>query len=124
MKLKSNPPLTLLTIIFGLLFLNYFLQNKIVFYFSLLLSGVGVFSIKGSKIIEKIWFNVAYILSQIIPNILLSLIFFFVPTPLAILSKLFNSKSEYLSINNQDTTFKSQNKAFDKRVLRELGNKY
>ena len=115
MKLKSNPPLTLLTIIFGLLFLNYFLQNKIVFYFSLLLSGVGVFSIKGSKIIEKIWFNVAYILSQIIPNILLSLIFFFVLTPLAILSKLFNSKSEYLSINNQDTTFKSQNKAFDKK---------
>jgi len=115
MKLKSNPSLTLLTIIFGLLFLNYFLENKIVFYFSLLLSGIGVFSVKVSKLIEKIWFKIAYILSQLVPNILLSLIFYFVLTPLAILSKLFNSKTEYLSINNQDTAFKSQNKVFDKK---------
>lgn len=115
MKLKSNPSLTLLTIIFGLLFLNYFLENKIVFYFCLFLSGIGVLSYKSSVIIEKIWFKVSYVLSQIIPNILLSLIFFLFLTPIALLSKFFKSKTDFNSKNNQVTTFVPQNKSFDKK---------
>lgn len=114
MKIKSNPSLTLLTIVFGLLFFNYFFDNEIIFYVCLLLSGIGVLSNKSSVVIEKIWFKVTYILSQIIPNILLSLIFFLFLTPIALLSRLFKSKTDFNSINNQDTTFKTQNKSFVK----------
>ena len=114
MKIKSNPSLTVLTIVFGLLFFNYFFDNQIIFYFCLFLSGIGVLSYKSSVIIEKIWFKVSYLLSQLIPNILLSLIFFLLLTPIAFLSKLFNSKTDFNSINNQDTTFKTQNKSFVK----------
>tara|TARA_B100001175_G_C19479326_1_gene626177 strand:+ start:1016 stop:1381 length:366 start_codon:yes stop_codon:yes gene_type:complete len=115
MKVKSNPSLTLLTIVFGLLFLNYFLNNNYIYYLTLILSGVGIFSSKISTIIEKIWFKFSYILSQIIPNILLSVIFFLILTPIAALSKLFNSQTNFNSNNNQKTTFVTQNKSFDKK---------
>lgn len=114
MKIKSNPSLTVLTIVFGLLFFNYLLENEIIVYLSLLLSGIGVFSQKLSIIIENIWFRVAYILSQIVPNILLSLIFFLILTPIALLSKLFNAQTNFNSKNNQKTTFITQKKSFDK----------
>jgi len=114
MKIKSNPSLTTLTIVFGLLFFNYFLDNEIIFYICLFLSGIGVLSYRSSIIIEKIWFKVAYILSQIIPNVLLLLIFFLILTPIALLSKLFNSQTNFNSNNNQKTTFITQNKTFDK----------
>lgn len=116
--MKSNPSLTILTIIFGLLFLNYFLDNKIVFFASLILSGLGVFSPKTSLFIEKIWFKVSFILSQIIPNILLALIFYLILTPIALLSKLFNSQNNFDSNNNQKTTFINQKKSFDKKSFK------
>ena len=114
MEMKSNPSLTVLTIVFGLLFFNYFLEEEILFYVCLFLSGIGVISNKSSVIIEKTWFKVSHILSQIIPNILLSLIFFLFLTPIALLSKLFKSKTDFNSKNNQNTTFKIQNKSFVK----------
>ena len=115
MKIKSNPSLTILTIVFGLLFFNYFLDNEIIFNICLFLSGIGVLSYKSSVIIEKIWFKVSYILSQIIPNILLSLIFFLILTPIALLSKMFNSQTNFNSKNNQKTTFITKDKLFDKK---------
>ena len=101
MKIKSNPSLTVLTIVFGLLVFNYFLDNKIIFYLSIILSGLGVFSSKSSLILEKIWFKISFILSQFIPNILLSIIFFLILTPIAYLSKLFKAKSDFNLKNNQ-----------------------
>ena len=114
MEMKSNPSLTVLTIVFGLLFFNYFFDNEIIFYVCLFLSGISIISNKLSVIIEKIWFKASYILSQIIPNVLLSLIFFLILTPIALLSKLFNSQTNFNSNNNQKTTFKTQNKSFVK----------
>ena len=101
MKIKSNPSLTLLTIVFGLLSFNYFFDNKNIFILSIILSGLGVFSLKISLIIEKIWFKTSFFLSQFIPNILLFAIFFLILTPIAGLSKLFNAKSDFTSKNNQ-----------------------
>ena len=114
MKIKSNPSLTILTIVFGLLFLNYFLDNKIILLSTLILSGLGVFSHKASIFLEKTWFRLSYILSQIMPNILLSIIFFLILTPIALLSKLFNSQTNFNSKNNQKSIFIDQKKSFDK----------
>lgn len=114
MKIKSNPHLTVLTIVFGLLFFNHFFDSEILFYICLFVSGIGVLSYKSSVIIENIWFTISYLLSQIIPNILLLLIFFLFLTPIALLSKLFKAQTYFNSKNNQNTTFKTQNKSFVK----------
>ena len=71
MRIKSNPPLTILTIVFGLLLLNLFFEEQVIFYLCLFLSGIGVFSLLLSKLIEKIWFNISIILyhySQMLPT--------------------------------------------------------
>ncbi len=114
MKIKSNPSLSVLTIVFGLLCLYYFLKDETIFSISLILSGLGVFSIKLSVVVEKIWFKISLILSQIIPNILLTLIYFLILTPISLLSKWFKSQTDFNSKNNRNTTFKIQNKSFDK----------
>ena len=113
MNLKSNPYLTVLTIVFGLLLLYYFFDSEVIFYTSLILSGLGVFSIKMSITIEKIWFKFSFFLSQIVPNILLSFIFYLILTPISFLSKIFKYKTEYNLRNNHKTNFVTQNKSFD-----------
>lgn len=118
MKMKSNPTLTVLTIVFGLLFLNYFLDSKNIFYVTLILSGLGVLSIRLSEIIEKLWFKLSYLLSQTIPNILLSVIFFLILTPIALLSRLFKSQTEFISKNNQNSMFIIKNKSFKKESFK------
>lgn len=115
MKFKSNPSLTLLTIIFGLLFFNFFLEERLIIYISLIISAIGVFSNKLSKFIEKIWYKFSFYVSQIIPNILLTIIFFILLTPIALLSKLFKTKSNFLSKDQSKTAYKNQIKQFDKK---------
>jgi len=114
MKNKSNPYLTLITIVFGVLFVNFFLKNEWLTRICLGISALGVFSFKGSLILEKIWFKISFILSQIIPNILLSLIFFLVLTPIAFISKLFKAKSDFKTKNDQESVYVSTNKSFGK----------
>lgn len=111
---KFNPPLTILTIVFGLLFFNLFIENNILSYIVLILAGIGVTSPKVSIIIEKVWFKVAFILSQIIPNILLIVIFFFILTPTALLSKIFSTSANLFLKNSGESFFVNSNKSFDK----------
>ncbi len=115
MKIKSNPYLTNLTIVFGLLFLNIFFENKTLLYLTISISGLSIFWLKFSILIERYWFKIAYLLSQIIPNILLTLIFFFLLTPLSFLSKIFSSKTNFKSVNNSNSVFKLTNKSFTKK---------
>lgn len=115
MKFNSNPPLTLLTIVFGLLSVNFFLEEKLIFYICLLISAIGVFSIKSSKIIEKIWYKLSFYLSQIIPNILLTIIFFIILTPIALFSKIFKNNSNFITKDNNNSIYKNQIKQFDKK---------
>jgi len=69
---------------------------------------------KISKLIEKFWFKLSFVLSLIIPNILLSIIFFLILTPIALLSKIFKAKSDFNRKNNKKSFFISINKTFKK----------
>lgn len=112
--MKSNPHLTVLTIVFGLLAIYLFIDIKFILYFAITVSLISILSFNFSKIIEKVWFGLAQILSQIIPNLLLSIIFYILLTPLAILSKLFKAKTDFISRNNQKTIFKTETREFKK----------
>lgn len=115
MKIKSNPSLTILTIVFGLLILNVFFEDKTIMYVSTILSGLGILSFKTSIIIEKIWFKLSFVLSLIIPNVLLTIIYFFFLTPIALLSKIFNNNTNFNSKNTFNSTFVNQSKSFDRK---------
>ena len=118
MKVKSNPPITLLSIVFGLLVINLLIKNNVILFGAITISGIGIFSVKISKLIEKFWYKLSYILSQIIPNILLSLIYYVFLTPLSLLMKLFKGKSEYTLFNKKASIFIEKNKSFTKESFK------
>jgi cytochrome c oxidase subunit IV len=74
---------------------------------------IGVLSLKISKYIESIWFRIAIIFSKIIPNVLLSIIFYLILTPLAFLSKIFTQKKNN-NFYNKDSFYIIKNKSFKK----------
>ncbi len=114
MNNNSNKYLTVLTIVFGFTLLNLFIDNKNITYLILVIAGASVFSNKLSVLIHSLWFMIAGVLSKIIPNILLSIIFFFLLTPLSLLSKLFNGQTDFKSKNNKSSTYIDTEKSFSK----------
>ena len=75
-KIKSNPVKTMLTISTG--FLVVFIITKLnwVLLISLFIGLVGMFSTYLSEQIEFLWNKLAWLLGLIVPNILLSVIFY------------------------------------------------
>ena len=84
-KIKSNPDKTILVIITGLLLFYFFNKNEFLLLSILIICLIGVLSKYLSEKIEFLWFKLAYILSLIIPNIILSLIFYFFLFPIGLL---------------------------------------
>jgi len=58
--------------------------------------------------------KLAWVLSLIIPNILLSSIFFLFLFPIALLSRLFGKKDPLMLKNPEKSVFRNQEKKFDK----------
>ena len=103
MNKNTNPYLTIVTIIFGLLFINYFIDSKYIYYICIMISLGSIVSYKIAKFIENVWLKFSFILSKIVPNILLTTIFIFLLTPLAILSRIFKAKTNFISSNTKNT---------------------
>ena len=111
---KSNPTKTMLTICTG--FLVIFIITKIqwMLLVALIIGLIGVLSSFLSNLIDFLWNKLAWVLSLIVPKILLSVIFYFILFPIALLSKLFR-KTAVLSLENKvDSVFVNSNKEFNK----------
>ena len=120
MTKRSNPYLTILTIIFGLLFINYFVESKYINYICLIICLIAIISLKSAKLIENVWLKFSFILSKIIPNILLTVILIFFLTPLAILSRIFKAKTNFISSNTEKSFFINKIKVFEKKSFEKL----
>lgn len=99
---KSNPTQTVLTIVIGFLLLELAFNLGWSLYVAITVGTLGLLSTTLSKGIETVWMKLAKALSYIIPNILLSAVFYLILFPLSLLSKLFGSKNE-LHLKNKDT---------------------
>lgn len=113
-KSKSVPIKSVLAITVGLFILYLIKEWNWAMYISLSVGILGLFFPFIATQIDLLWMKLAKLLGFIVPNILLSIIFYFFLTPLAFLSKIFGKKNP-LSLNNKtDTLFKEYNKKFDK----------
>ena len=70
----------------------------------------------GQKI-ESVWFGIAKVMGYIVPNIILTIVFFFVLFPIALFSKLFGKRDPLKLDNKHETMYISVNKRFDKASL-------
>ena len=66
-----------------------------------------------SKMIDFVWMKLTFVLSLIVPNILLSIIFYLFLFPVSLFSKLFSNKDPLKLKNPNQSVFKTVNKEFD-----------
>jgi hypothetical protein len=111
---NSNTALTVLTIIVGLLIVNYFAKSELILWITI---AIGVLSILSSWIrntIHFLWMKLADLMGLIIPKIILSLVFFLIVTPLGIFSRWLSPKEQLILKNDRDSTFFETDKKFEK----------
>ncbi len=102
-KKESHPIVTILVISLGFLGI-YFLKNwQWSLWVSLSVAIFGTISPYLARKIDWVWSQLSWVLSKIVPNILLTLIYFLLLLPIALLSRLFG-KSDPLSIKNSTTS--------------------
>ena len=86
---------------------------------SLIIGIVGITSSFLSKKIEWGWMKLANLLGYIVPNILLSIVFFLFLWPIALISKLFNKDPLMLS-QKYKTYFITINKEIEKKDFEKI----
>ncbi len=111
-KIKSDPVKTVLVITVGMLVVHLLTKLQWPLYVSLIIGILGVFSETVAQKIDWLWMKLTWVLSKIIPNILLSLVFYLFLTPIALLSRLFGEKDPLRLKNDRDSVFKEYNKSF------------
>lgn len=110
---KMNPQKTLLTISTGLIVLFLIFKFKWLLTAALVVGIIGITSDWLSEKIEWAWMKLAWVLSLIMPNILLSIIFFLVLTPVAFLNRLFGKKDPLMLKPQKESLYRSYQKSFD-----------
>ncbi|MDG1332096.1 MAG: hypothetical protein P8P74_07190 [Crocinitomicaceae bacterium] len=111
---STNPTKTVLVITVGFLVL-YFVSKQIVFLY--IAMGVGILGAISSYLAEKIdwiWTKLGWLLSFIVPNIIMTLIFYLILTPTAFLSRLFGKSDPMDLKNTQASLFKEKEYEFSK----------
>ena len=106
---------TILIICMGFLVIFLAFHVKWALYVSL---GVGVLASASTFISQKIewgWNKLSKILGYIVPNILLSAIFFLFLFPIAVISRLFTKKDPLMLSGKYDTYFIDMNTQMDKK---------
>lgn len=110
----SNPAKTVLTIVVGFLLVYLITKWKWSLSVAFFVGLAGVLSDFISKQIDFVWMKLTLVLSYIVPNIVLSLIFYLFLFPIALLNKLFGKKDPMHLKNRVPSLFKSNNTVFDK----------
>ena len=111
---KSNPIKTILIIVLGFLIIYLITKWQGWLNIALILGLAGFLSGYLAKKIDFIWMKLAWFLGLIIPNILLSVVFYLFLTPLALLSRIGKGKDHLMLKNTQSTLLKEHVKEFDK----------
>ncbi len=88
----------------GFLVLYFIFSLKTFLIISFVLLFIGIFFIRLSNIINKVWTKFAHVLGLINSKIILTIIFFIIVTPIALLRKLFR-KFNKKDINNKHSNY-------------------
>lgn len=110
---KTDPTEAILAITVGFLGISLLTGNAWAARVAVAVGMIGLFSASLGRLIALGWFKLADVLAKIVPNILLSAIFFLVLLPLALLSRFF-SKADNLQLRAPErSNFKDMSTSFD-----------
>ena len=109
-----------LTIIIGFILMSNYFNYKPLFIFGIFIGLIAIFSEKVNDKIIWTWNKLAEVLGLIMPNVLLTIVFYLFLTPLALLSRINNKKNPLQLKNNTNSTFISQRKQFTPESLEKI----
>ena len=115
MKSKNSSIKTILIISVGFAIVYLISKWQWALIVSVSVGVLGILSERISRLIEFLWMKLAKILSYIIPNILLTLIFYLFLFPISLLWKLFGSRDS-LNLRNEPSSLW---KPYDKHINKE-----
>ena len=113
-KLKPDSTKTILTISIGFTVVYLITKWNWAISVSLLIGITGILSNYLSEKIAFLWIKLSWVLSLIVPNILLSMIFYLILFPISLLSRITTGKDPLILRNETNSTFRDVNKEFDK----------
>ena len=113
MQMKSNPTKTVLTITVGLVIVFVLTKMRWALTAAVLVGLAGVFSDYLAQKIEWLWMKLTWLLSLVVPNVLLSLVFYLFLFPIAILAKLLSKKNALQLNNSTNSVYIETNKKFE-----------
>ena len=119
MKTKERAYQTILVIVLGFSLISWYLDIKALFYFAL---GINLISLVFSSIalfIDKFWYGLAEFMGKHVPKIVLSIVYFFILLPIALLSKS-KTKKNLIIDKVKNSTFININKKYSKDDLKNL----
>ena len=110
---KTEPTKTVLTIVVGMVVIHVVAGWQWPLIAAIVVGLLGMFSTYLSIKIDFLWMKLAWVLSLIVPNILLSAVFFLFLFPVAVLSRMFGKKAPLFLKNPKGSTYISNNRTFD-----------
>jgi hypothetical protein len=116
---KDKSITTTLTISMGFLVVYFLTQNSFFIKLSLLIGILSLISSQLAKNIELLWMKLTWILSKIVPNLVLSLLFFLFITPIAIASRIFTKKDPLKLKDKANSLFEDYNKKIDSSFFKK-----
>jgi hypothetical protein len=117
---KNNSVKTVLTISIGFGIIYFLSDIKWALNTSLIIGVLGLISNKFSDFIDFLWMKLTRILSFIVPNVLLSLIFYLFLFPIAICYKIFGGKDPLQLKNNNETMWVNKDDKLDKSSFEKM----
>lgn len=109
---QHSPIKTVLTIVLGLLFFAMYFKQSNLFLVAFIIGVLGIFFPYVAIKIDWFWMKLSWVLSKIMPNILLTVFFYLFLTPIAFLSRIFGEKNVMTIKNTKESMFKEVNKTF------------
>ena len=113
-KKELTPSKTVLTIVVGFLVIYMITKLSWALWVAITIGILGMLSSFIAVKIQDFWMGLSTVLSRIIPPILLSVIFFIILFPVALLSRLFGDKDPLQLKKTDKSLFKTVDKPFSK----------
>ena len=120
MRISNNhrPMHSVIAVLILLLLIYLKYQNDILLWFALVLVLCGFLFKPARLFIDYIWIGIAKVLGAIVPRIILTVFYYFILTPVALLSKLF-TKTDLLKLKKpKDSSFTSLEKIIDEDLFK------
>ena len=109
---RSNPAQTVLTITIGFLVMYLIWHRQWMLSTAVIIGLVGVLSTYLSQKIDWFWMQLTKVLALIMPNVLLTIVFYVFLFPFALLSRIFGAADALRLKNTSESVYRVSEKKY------------